>query len=82
LSKRNYDDAEKFLLKASPKAPAAWYGLARLYLLQGKFEDAERWAQNIVDAGQADESVRKMLEAAQKKKLSEGLRLVIEPQAQ
>jgi len=82
LSKRNYDDAEKFLLKAAPKAPAAWYGLARLYLLKGKFEDAERWAQNIIDAGQADETVKKMLEAAQKKKLSEGLRLVIEPPAQ
>jgi tetratricopeptide (TPR) repeat protein/tRNA A-37 threonylcarbamoyl transferase component Bud32 len=79
LSQRKYDDAEKILLKAAPQAPAAWFGLARLYLLQGKFEQAEKWAQNIVDSGQADEVAKKMLEAAKAKKLSEGLRLMIEP---
>jgi tetratricopeptide (TPR) repeat protein/predicted Ser/Thr protein kinase len=79
LSQGKYDDAEKYLLKAAPQAPAAWFGLARLYLLQGKFEDAGIWAQKIVDSGQADETAKKMLEAAVNKNLSEGLRLLLEP---
>ena len=80
LAQKNYAQAEAYLLKASnQKASAAWHGLARLYLLQGRFEEAEKWAQNIVDAGQADELVRRMLQAAKEKKLSEGLRLTIEP---
>ena len=80
LTQKKYTEAESYLLKAAPKAPASWYGLARLYLLQGKFEQAEKWAQNIVDSGQADESTRAMLQAARDKKLSDGLRLMIEPQ--
>ena len=81
LSQRKYAEAERFLLRAAPRAPAAWYGLARLYLLQGKFEQAEKWAQNLVDSGQADEVGKKMLEAAKEKRLSEGLRMMIEPLA-
>ena len=80
LSEKKYAEAEDYFLKAGPKAPAAWYGLARLYLLQDRFDDAERWAQTIVDSGQADESVRAMLKAAKDKKVSDGLRLMIEPQ--
>jgi serine/threonine protein kinase/Tfp pilus assembly protein PilF len=79
LSQRKYDQAETYLLKAAPQAPAAWYGLARLYLLEGKFDQAESWAQKMVDSGQADETAKKMLEAARQKKLSDGLRLMIEP---
>ncbi|MGD0744476.1 MAG: protein kinase [Verrucomicrobiota bacterium] len=79
LSQRKYNEAEKFLLQAAPRAPAAWFGLARLYLLEGNFEQAEKWAQDIVDSGQADETAKKMLEAAKAKKLSGGLRLMIEP---
>jgi len=79
LSQRKYDDAEKYLLRAAPQAPAAWYGLARLYLIEGKFEPAEKWAQDIVDSGQADDTAKKMLEAAKAKKLSDGLRMLIEP---
>ena len=79
LSQRKFDNAEKYLLQAAPNAPAAWFGLARLYLLEGKFEQAEKWAQNLVDSGQADETAKKMLEAAKAKKLSEGLRSLIEP---
>jgi thioredoxin-like negative regulator of GroEL len=79
LSERKYDDAEKFLLQAAPQSSAAWYGLARIYLLEGKFDAAEPWAQKMVDSGQADETGKKMLEAAQARKLSDGLRTVIEP---
>jgi Flp pilus assembly protein TadD len=80
LSEKKYTEAEQYLLKAGSKAPAAWYGLARLYLLQDKFEDAERWAQTLVDSGQGDESARAMLKAAKDKRVSDGLRLTIEPQ--
>jgi RNA polymerase sigma factor (sigma-70 family) len=80
LSQKKYDTAEAYLLKAGSKAPAAWYGLARLYLLQDKFDQAEHWAETIVDAGQADETVRAMLKAAKDKKVSDALRLMIEPQ--
>ncbi len=79
LSQRNYQEAEKYLLQAAPKAPAAWYGLARLYLLEGKFDSAAEWAQKVVDSGQADESARQMLKAAQEKHLGDGLRRTIEP---
>src|SRR5439155_8594755 len=68
------------LLKAGPRAPAAWYGLAKLYLIQGKFEQAEKWAGMVVDSGQGDEGARAMLQAAKGKKLSDGLRLMLEPQ--
>ncbi len=81
LSQRKYDDAEKFLLQTAPNAPAAWFGLARLYLLEGKFDQAEKWSQNLVDSGQADETAKKMLEAAKQKSLSDGLRMLIEPPA-
>jgi serine/threonine protein kinase len=80
LFQKKYAEAEKYLLQAAPKAPAAWFGLARLYLLQGKFEDAQTWAQKIVDSGQGDEFAAKMLQAAKDKRLSDGLRLAIEPQ--
>jgi serine/threonine protein kinase/tetratricopeptide (TPR) repeat protein len=79
LSQRKYDLAEPYLLKAAPRATAAWHGLARLYLLEGKFDQAESWAQKLVDSGQADDLARQMRAAAQEKHLSEGLRFRIEP---
>jgi serine/threonine protein kinase/Tfp pilus assembly protein PilF len=79
LSRRIYDQAETYLLRAAPQAPAAWYGLTRLYLLEGKFDQAESWAQKMVDSDQADDLARQMLNAAKEKRLSEGLRLMIEP---
>ena len=33
LAQRKYSAAETYLLKAAPQAPAAWYGLTKLYLL-------------------------------------------------
>jgi tetratricopeptide (TPR) repeat protein len=79
LSQGRYDLAETNLLKASPQASAAWYGLARLYLLQGKFEQAEKWARKVVDSGQGDEVARRMLQAAQEQRLSDDLRMILEP---
>jgi len=79
LSQKKYAEAEPYLLKASPTASAAWFGLARLYLLQDKFEEAEKWAQAIDDSGQGSEFSRAMLKAAKDKKVSNALRLGIEP---
>ncbi len=79
LLKRDYKTAETYLLKAAPQASAAWYGLARIYLLQGKYDEAKKWAKKIVDSGQADEGAKKMLEAAEAKNLSPELRRTIEP---
>ena len=77
---KKYDLAESNFLKAGPRASAAWYGLAKLYLIQGKFEQTEEWARKIVESGQADEGARMMLQAAKDKKLSDGLRFMNEPQ--
>jgi len=33
-------------------------------LLQGKFDEAEKWAKKIVDSGQADHGAKQMLQAA------------------
>jgi serine/threonine protein kinase/tetratricopeptide (TPR) repeat protein len=79
LGQRKYDQAEVYFLKAGPGATAAWYGLARLYLLEGKFDKAEKWAQKLVDVGQADEGAKEMLKAAKDKRLSDDLRQLIEP---
>lgn len=81
LSRRDYAKAEPMLVKAAQKAPAAWFGLTRMYLMQGKFAEAEKWAQMLVDSGQADAVANKMLEAAKAKSLSDGLRMTIEPPA-
>ncbi len=80
LSRRKYGSAEELLLAAAAQnATAAWHGLARISLLEGKYEAAEKWARMIVDSGQADESAKKMLEAAKARSLGDGLRAVIEP---
>ena len=49
-------------------------------MIQGKFEQAEKWARKIVESGQEDEAARAMLQAAKDKKLTDGLRVMIEPQ--
>ena len=80
LSRREYAEAEAPLMQAAKQgASASWHGLARLYLLQGKFPEAEKYAQMIEDSGQADAITKKMLEAAKARSLSEGLRATIEP---
>jgi Flp pilus assembly protein TadD len=79
LARRDYQEAEKYLLKAAPQAPAAWYGLARLYLLEGKYDQAKKWAKKLVDSGEADDSAKQMLQAAEAKRLDPELRKQIEP---
>src|SRR6185295_14954639 len=57
----------------------AWWGLAKLYLLQGKFTEAEKYSQKLVDAG--DDSAKELLDAAKAKKLDDNLKNMISPAA-
>jgi len=80
LFRGELERAEGYLLKAAKNnASAAWYGLVRLYLLQEKFDEAEKWAQKLVDSGSSDKTVEKMLQAAKAKKLDPKLRDRIAP---
>ncbi len=82
LENREYDDAKEYLLKAAPQANAAWYGLTRITLLQGNFEEAETWAQKVANLEPANEVNQKMLLAAKEKNLTSELRKLIEPSAE
>jgi RNA polymerase sigma factor (sigma-70 family) len=77
LQENRFDEAEADFLKSD--ASAAWFGLTRIYLLQGKFDEAEKWAQKIVDSGQADQTARDMLQVAKDKKLPTRLRTMLTP---
>jgi len=56
-----------------------WFGLARLYLLEGKFEQAASWAQKTVNSGQANEVRLETLGAVRARNLSEESRRRVEP---
>jgi len=71
------DKAKEYLTKAAPNAPAAWWGLAKLALIQGDFDEAQKWSQKIVDSG--DTSANELLSAAKAKKLDDKLRAQIAP---
>lgn len=75
---REFDQAKKFLTKAAPQAPAAWYGLARLYLLTGKYTAAERWINKALATSPNDETLKRMLAAAEAKELPDDLRRQID----
>ncbi len=76
---KNYEKAEMHLLKAASLGAPAWYGLTRIYLMQGKYAEAERWAQKIVDSNPADEIAKQLLQAAKEKHISDEVRSLIEP---
>lgn len=80
LSQREYNKAEKYLLKAAPQAPAAWYGLSRLYMLTGKFDKAQTWIKKALAQQPNDEALQKCLAAAEKGELPSDLRTLIEPE--
>ena len=71
------DKSEEYLLKAAPNAPAAWWGLARLYLFQGNYAEAQKWAQKVADSG--DKSIEPLLAAAKAKSLPDDLKAQIAP---
>ncbi|HEV3417368.1 MAG TPA: tetratricopeptide repeat protein [Pirellulales bacterium] len=79
LSQRKYPEAEKYLLEAAPQASAAWFGLAKLYLLTEKYDKAAQWAQKLTATGEANPLAEEFLKAAKAKKLSAEFREQLEP---
>ncbi len=83
FGQRKYDQAEKhFLAAAANNASASWSGLAQLYLLQGKYEQALPWAILASQEPGSDPTTTKLLEAAKSKKLDAALRKQIEPEVE
>jgi len=79
-----YDEAEKhFLVAAANNASASWGGLAQIYLLQGKYDQALPWAilMSKEEGGGAAQGAE-LLEAAKNRKLEPALRKKIEPKEQ
>jgi tetratricopeptide (TPR) repeat protein len=73
-----FDKAEAPLLtSAKMGADAAYWGLAKLYLLRSQWDDAATYAQKIVDAG--DPSAKPLLDAAKSKSLPASLKSQITP---
>ncbi len=60
-----------------PEASASWTGLAKMYLLQGKWDEAKTYASKLVDAGES--SAKPWLEAAVAQQLSDDLKKEISP---
>jgi Flp pilus assembly protein TadD len=82
FSRREYDEAEhQFLAAAQLKATASWFGLAKIYLLKGEWDEARKWTEKLVADGSDPEGARKLHDAATTEKLSDELRLQIEPLA-
>jgi tetratricopeptide (TPR) repeat protein len=81
LDGRQFDEAEKYLLAATAgeDKPAAWWSLTRIYLLQGRFADADTWAQRLVATDPENEDAAEMLAAAKAGRLRPELRNQIEP---
>ncbi|MCA9056372.1 MAG: tetratricopeptide repeat protein, partial [Planctomycetaceae bacterium] len=80
LSQRKYVEAEEHLKDAAEGgASAAWYGLMRIYMLQGKYEDARVWAEKVAAANPQDPICQQVLAAAQAGELPSDLRQLIEP---
>ena len=78
LASKDLKTAEEYLIKASeafekevPKdsrsaqnIPAAWYGLAQLYLLQENFEKAKHYAESILKYATDDQGAKSLLDQA------------------
>jgi pentatricopeptide repeat protein len=79
FERRDYPAAEKHWLKVADQAPASWYGLAKMYLLQGKWDQAAKWASKVTADQPDDKLAKQMLAAAEARKLDDPLRRLIEP---
>jgi len=82
FNRKEFDKAQKYWLSAAKDAPAAQFGLARLYLLQGKWDDAERYAKGLAGNPDDDGTAKRLLAAARAKRVDAELRKVIEPPPQ
>jgi tetratricopeptide (TPR) repeat protein len=80
-NRRDYESAEKRWL-AAVDAPAAWVGLTRLYLLQGKYEDAEKWGRKVLEQEPDNQMIAALIGAAKAKMVTPELRAQLEPAEQ
>jgi tetratricopeptide (TPR) repeat protein len=82
FGRKKYEAAEKFFLQAAANnASASWMGLAQLYLLQGKYDQALPWALLLTHEQGGDAmTAAKLVDAAKTKKLDPALRKQIEPE--
>jgi tetratricopeptide (TPR) repeat protein len=80
-NKKKFDAAEKYFLQAAANnASASYSGLAQMYLLQGKYDQALPWALLLTQQQGADVAMAgKLVEAAKTKKLDAVLKKQIEP---
>jgi len=80
--RKKYAEAEKHFLQAAANgASASWSGLAQLYLIQGKYDQALPWALLVTKEQGADPLMAaKLVEACKTKKLDPALKKAIEPQ--
>ena len=69
------EKAEPVLLKAK-RAPAAWFGLMKLYLLKAEFQEAKIWLEKIEDSGAAQNlaNIDKIKKAIEDKVLPDDLK--------
>ncbi len=79
FNRGQYDQAESHWILVADEAPGTWGGLAKLYLLQGKFDQAARWAEKLTKEVPDDEFAKRLLAAARAKRLDPKLRKEIEP---
>src|SRR5688500_18694792 len=73
FANKEFEQAEKHWLNAA-QAPAAWNGLAKLYLLQGKWDQALKYAQKLVDTSPDDQTGQMLLRMAHAQKVDEAER--------
>jgi len=86
-----YNNAEQAWLAAVPRSSGAEFGLAKLYLLKGDWDDAAKYAKMVLDSNdkfqdsaqqqQLTNQLRAILKAAQDHKLPDHLRNQIMPPA-
>jgi RNA polymerase sigma factor (sigma-70 family) len=85
FERNQFDRAEGFWLKAT-NSTGAESGLCKIYLLQGKWDDAARYAQRILASNELDSGdrneVKDMLQAARDRNLPQDFRNKISPLAQ
>lgn len=79
FNRHQYDAAEKHWKPVANQAPACWLGLAEAYLLKGRYDEAAKWAQKLVNTQPKDALAAKLLAAAKAKSLPDQLKRQIEP---
>ncbi len=82
FAQNKLDEAERYLLKAAPRATAAQWGLTKIYLLKGNWADAKKYGKMIVAStppGPDQDDAKAMLKAAEAGALPDELRQKIAP---